>query len=90
MVSLTLDNAQKLIWETWEKGKEIELKPLSTTVLEAGSHEISFEWEDEAARGRFCIAHGKAHGSVILGMPGSAQMSQAEQQAYFIAAVYGI
>ena len=90
MISLTLDNAQKLIRETWEKGKEKELKPLSTTVLEAGSHEISFEWEDEAARGRFCIAHGKAHGSVILGMPRSAQMAQAEQQAYFMVAVYGI
>ena len=41
----------------------MELKPLSTTVLEAGSHEISLECEDEAARGRFCIVHGKAHGS---------------------------
>ena len=36
------------------------------------------------------IAHGKAHGIVILGMPGSAQMVQAEQQAYFMVAVYGI
>ena len=74
MASLTLDNAQKIIRKTWEKGKEMELKPLSTIALEASSHEIAFEWEDEAARGRFCIAHGKAHGSVILGMPGSAQM----------------
>ena len=90
MVSLTLDNAQNLIRETWEKGKEMELKPLSTNVMEAGSHEISFEWEDEAARGRYCIAHGKAHGSVILSMPGSAQMVQAEQQAYFRVAVCAI
>ena len=43
MASLTLDNAPKLIRETREKGKEMELKPLSTTVMEAGSHEISFE-----------------------------------------------
>ena len=90
MASLTLDNAQKIIRKTWEKGKEMELKPLSTIVLEASSHEIAFEWEDEAARGRFCIAHGKAHGSVILCMPGNAQMVQAEQQAYFMVAVYGI
>ena len=90
MASVTLGNAQKIIWETWEKGKEMELKTLSTIVLEAGSHEIAFEWEDEAARGWFFIAHGKAHGIVILGMPGSAQMVQAEQQAYFMVAVYGI
>ena len=68
----------------------MELKPLSTRVLEASSHEIAFELEDEAARDRFCIAHGKAHGSVILGMLGSEQMVQAEQQAYFTVAVYAI
>jgi uncharacterized protein GlcG (DUF336 family) len=36
------------------------------------------------------IAHGKAYGSVMLGIPGSAQMARAEQQAYFLGAVNGV
>jgi uncharacterized protein GlcG (DUF336 family) len=34
--------------------------------------------------------HGKAYGSVMLGMAGTAQMARAEQQAYFMAAVNGV
>ncbi|MGI9370189.1 MAG: GlcG/HbpS family heme-binding protein, partial [Ruegeria sp.] len=43
-----------------------------------------------ASPGRFAIAHGKAYGSVMLGMAGSAQMQRAEGQAYFMAAVNGV
>ena len=43
MASLTLGNAQKIIRETREKGKEMKLKPLSTVVLDAGGHVIAFE-----------------------------------------------
>ncbi|SPJ27354.1 GlcG/HbpS family heme-binding protein [Falsiruegeria mediterranea] len=46
--------------------------------------------EDGAAPGRFAIAHGKAYGSVMLGMAGTAQMARAEGQAYFMAAVNGL
>ena len=40
--------------------------------------------------GRYGIAHGKAYGAVMLGMPGSAQMARAEAQPYFMAAVNGV
>ena len=43
MASLTLGNAQKIIRETREKGKEMKLKPLSKVVLDAGGHVIAFE-----------------------------------------------
>ena len=43
MASLTLGNAQKIIRETREKGKEMKLKPLSTVVLDAGGHVIAFQ-----------------------------------------------
>ena len=66
------------------------MKPLSTVVLDAGGHVIAFERQDGAAPGRFAIAQGKAYGTVMLGMPGSAQMARAEQQAYFMAAVNGV
>ena len=72
-----------------EKGRELGLKPLSVAVLDAGGHLLAFEREDGASPGRFEIARGKAYGAVILGMPGSAQMARAEDQAYFMAAVNG-
>ena len=55
-------------------------------VLDEGGNIQAFEREDGASPGRFQIAHGKAYGAVMLGMPGSAQMARAEAQAYFIAA----
>ena len=86
---ITLDAAKTMISEARAKGREMGLKPLSIIVLDAGGHVLAFEREDGASPGRFDIAQGKAFGAVMLGMPGSAQMARAEQQAYFMAAVNG-
>ncbi|MGI9368652.1 MAG: GlcG/HbpS family heme-binding protein [Ruegeria sp.] len=89
-MSVSLRKARTIIRRTLEKGREMELKPLSVVVLDSGGHVIAFEREDGASPGRFAIAHGKAYGSVMLGMAGSAQMQRAEGQAYFMAAVNGV
>ncbi|WP_170460593.1 GlcG/HbpS family heme-binding protein [Ruegeria arenilitoris] len=89
-MSVPLRKARTIIRKTLEKGREMDLKPLSVVVLDAGGHVIAFEREDGAAPGRFAIAHGKAYGSVMLGMAGTAQMQRAEAQAYFMAAVNGV
>ena len=89
-MSVSLRKARTIIRKTLEKGREMELKPLSVVVLDAGGHVIAFEREDGAAPGRFGIAQGKAYGSVMLGMAGTAQMQRAEAQAYFMAAVNGV
>ncbi len=86
MARVTLRKARTIIRQTFRRGREMGLQPLSAVVLDAGGHVIAFEREDGASPGRFAIAHGKAYGSVMLGMPGSAQKARAEQQAYFIAA----
>ena len=90
MAEISLRKARTIIRKSLEKGREMELKPLSVVGLDAGGHVIAFEKEDGAAPGRFSIAHGKAYGAVMLGMAGSAQMARAEQQAYFMAAVNGV
>ncbi|WP_037255581.1 GlcG/HbpS family heme-binding protein [Roseobacter sp. SK209-2-6] len=90
MTAVTLDQARKIIRVTLETGREMGLKPLSVVVLDAGGHVQAFEREDQAAPGRFAIAHGKAYGAVMLGMAGTAQMARAENQAYFMAAVNGV
>ena len=89
MNDLTLRKAKIIIRKALEKGKELGFKPLSVAVLDAGGHLIAFERSDAAAPGRVAIATGKAHGAVMLGMAGRAQMARAEQQAYFMQAVNG-
>ena len=89
-MSISLRKARTIIRKALEKGRELELKPLSVVVLDAGGHVIAFERDDKAAPGRFAVAHGKAYGSVMLGMTGTAQRDRAEQQAYFMGAVNGL
>ncbi|MEM1079049.1 MAG: heme-binding protein [Pseudomonadota bacterium] len=86
---ISIRKARSIIKATLAKGKEMELKPLTVIVLDAGGHPIAFEREDGASPGRFEIARGKAYGAVMLGLPGSAQMARAESQAYFMAAMNG-
>jgi uncharacterized protein GlcG (DUF336 family) len=89
-MGIDLETARMMIRETLAKGHEMGLKPLSVVVLDAGGHVLAFEREDGAAPGRFAVAHGKAYGSVMLGMAGTAQMARAESQAYFMGAVNGL
>ena len=86
---ISLETARRIVAATRSKGRDMGLKPLSIAVLDPGGHLLAFEREDGASPGRFEIARGKAYGAVMLGMPGSAQMARAEDQAYFMAAVNG-
>lgn len=87
---ITLRKARTIIKTTLAKGKEMGLKPLTVVVLDAGGHPIALEREDGASPGRFEIARGKAYGSIMLGLPGSAQMARAESQTYFMDAMNGL
>lgn len=90
MAEINIRKARSIIRATFAKGREIDLKPLSVVILDAGGHVKAFEREDGASPGRFAIAHGKAYGAIMLGMGGQAQMARAEQQAYFMNAVNGV
>jgi len=90
MAEISLRKAKVIIRSSFKRGAELGLKPLSVVVLDAGGHVISFEREDGAAPGRFAIANGKAYGSIMLGMAGTAQMARAEQQTYFMEAINGV
>ena len=90
MAEISMTRARTIIRKTLAEGRKMGLKPLSVIVLDTGGHVKAFEREDGAAPGRFAIAHGKAYGSIMLGMAGTAQMMRAEQQAYFVGAVNGL
>lgn len=86
---ITLNAARIIIDNVMSKGREMGLKPLAAVVLDAGGHPIAFERQDGASPGRFAVAHGKAYGAVMMGMPGTALMARAETQSYFIGALNG-
>ncbi|MFO8125641.1 GlcG/HbpS family heme-binding protein [Yoonia sp.] len=90
MAEISANKARTIIRKALAKGDEMGLKPLSVVILDAGGHVKAFERSDGAAPGRFGIAHGKAYGSVMLGIAGTAQMARAEQQSYFMAAMNGV
>lgn len=90
MTEINLNTAQKIISFALEKGRSMKLKPLSLVVLDSGGHVKAFAREDGASPGRFAIAHGKAFGTIMLGMAGTAQMARADEQAYFMTAVNGL
>jgi len=90
MAEVLLAKARMIIRKALAKGDEMGFKPLTVIVLDSGGHVKAFERADGAAPGRFGIAHGKAYGSIMLGMAGTAQMARAEAQAYFMAAVNGV
>lgn len=90
MSEITLRKARSIIRSVLAKGRESGMKPLSVVVLDAGGHVKAFEREDGASPGRFGIAHGKAYGSVMLGLAGGAQLARAEQQPFFMTALNGV
>ena len=90
MAEISLNRARKIVRAALSKGKEQGFKPLSVVVLDSGGHVKAFEREDGASPGRFGIAHGKAYGSIMLGIAGRAQMARAENQAYFMTAMNGL
>jgi uncharacterized protein GlcG (DUF336 family) len=90
MTQITAAQARTIIEVAMKTGADKGFKPLSVVILDAGGHVKALERADGAAPGRYGIAHGKAYGAVMLGMPGSAQMARAEAQPYFMAAMNGV
>lgn len=88
-MDITRKMAQTIIDTAIAKGRELGFQPLSVIVLDAGGHPKAFSRDDGASPGRYKIAFGKAHGSIMLGIGGRAQMARADSQAYFVLAANG-
>lgn len=87
MSALKLKHARTIIKKALAKGRELNLKPLSVCVLDAGGHTMAFEREDGASPLRYKIAHGKAYGSIAVGFGSRAIFERARQQAFFVQSV---
>ena len=89
-MTISIAQARTIISTALATGHAAGMKPLSVVVVDTGGHTIAFEREDGAAPGRYALAHGKANGCIMLGLPGSAIQARADSQAYFVQAMNGL
>ncbi|MEX0759373.1 MAG: heme-binding protein [Tistlia sp.] len=82
--ALTLDAARRIVAAAARKAGELELKPLTIAVLDAGGAIRLLERADGASPMRPEVAVGKAHGAVALGLGSRALFKRAQEQPYFI------
>lgn len=87
MSGIPLVKAREIIANILKEGQKEGMQPLSVVVLDAGGNLQAFERSDGASPGRFKLADGKAHAAIMMGIPSSAIMQRAEQQAYFVNAL---
>lgn len=86
-MNIDLETARTIVMQGRKHARDLDCKPMTVVVIDAGGHVIVVEREDGSSNKRFEVALGKAHGALSLGMGSRALMERAEQQPYFIAAV---
>ena len=86
-MNIDLETARAIITQGRKYARDLDCKPMTVVVIDAGGHVVAVEREDGSSNKRFEVALGKAHGALSLGMGSRALMERAEQQPYFIAAV---
>lgn len=67
-MTLTLEQADKMIEGALAYGASAELQPLTIAVLDAGGHLVAFKRQDESGILRPEIATGKAYGALGFGL----------------------
>ena len=87
---ITLAQANQIIETAFAKGKELNLKPLSVVVVDAGGHVQAFQRQDGASSMRLGIALGKAAGALALGVSSRKIGEMAAERPAFITAISGI
>lgn len=90
MASLTLAHAQTIAAEALRKGRELNLKPLTIAVLDAGGHTVALLREDGASNLRPEIAVGKAAGALALGISSRKIAEMAQDRPTFVGSLSGI
>ena len=90
MSRLTLEQANVIVAKALEKGREMNLKPLTVAVLDDGGNLKSFAREDgPGAALRPQIAIGKAFGAVGMGLSSRALNERVLERPHFGVALVG-
>ena len=87
MTTLTLDQASTILDTALEKGRELNLQPLTVVVLDAGGQLKAAKREDGASLLRPEIAGGKAWGALGMGFGGREFARRAQTNPVFLQAL---
>lgn len=87
---ITLEQAQALASAALQKGRALDLKPLSIAVLDPGGHLVAFAREDGSSNLRPQIAIAKASGALALGVSSRTIGEMAIERPTFINAAAGL
>ena len=87
MKKLTLEAASVIVDEALKRAGELNLKPLTVAVLDAGGHLVAFKRQDQSGILRPDIAQGKAWGALGMGLGGRELAKRADHAPAFFAAL---
>ena len=87
---LSLTQSSDIVDAALSKARELELRPLTITVLDPGGHPVVVKREDGAGILRPQIAHAKAWGCLGTGAGGAAGARHATRDPAFFAALAAI
>ena len=87
MSRISLQQANRIIDAALARGAEMNLKPLSVSVLDAGGHMIAFQRQDRASSLRERIASGQAAGARALGVSSRKIGEMAANRPSFVASL---
>ena len=90
MTRITLSLANAIIAAAIEKGREMQLGPLTIAVLDAGGHTIALQREDGASNSRPQIATAKAAGALALGISSRIIGEVAADRPSFIGSLHSL
>jgi uncharacterized protein GlcG (DUF336 family) len=85
--SILLESANLIADKALQKGRELQLAPLTVIVLDAGGHTKVLKREDNSSLLRPEIAMGKAWGVLGMGFGGRELARRAEQMPIFFTAL---
>jgi len=87
---LSLSQASEIVDAALSQARELDLRPLTITVLDPGGHPVVVKREDGAGILRPQIAHAKAWGCLGTGQGGAAGARHATRDPAFFAALAAI
>ena len=90
MKKLTLEAASLIVDEALKRAGELDLKPLTVAVLDAGGHLIAFKRQDKSGILRPDIAQGKAWGALGMGLGGRELAKRADHAPAFFTALASV
>ncbi|WP_321343913.1 heme-binding protein [Breoghania sp.] len=89
MSELTLATAQTIIAAALVEAGNLNIKPITVTVLDAGGHLTAMVRQDGSSIMRPQIAYGKAYGALAVGTGSRWLNANAESRPHFIQALNG-